>query len=490
MQRSEVPSLTPRSTLTCVALLFMLLPAAACSEDAPRTRSEPPRTAPSGPGSVPGWDAGEEVGSPSTGISLACPARNLRNATVFACESAFNSCSESEAEATGALGCFRHEIISLPDLGDFQLRDDAPTVIHVAAGAVDADEAVDVVAVVQGQAGDTALPRHALVLYRGTATGELGTGELLGTWGSYAGAPRIVDLDRDGHIDLVLVGSPGGDAMAVMVWYGEATSEFQREDYTLADPGRDYQIETVETGDLNGDGQEDIALDGGLWLAGSKNRAFGEPQTLTVASGSRVYRLASISDLDGDGARDLVGAIELEPRAVSIPSVVRGMGDGDSTVPETLPGASSQWFGAVDVDADGIEDLVGIGASAGSHATYSWIAGADGRYLAEPIVSELSTFLSPGGHRRILRGDFNSDGVTDLAYVPHLDAVGCELSAELRTVRVLLGDGNGKFAEPSCMPAVEEPPSGLSVADIDGDGLDDLLVATRAGIELLRSSQH
>jgi hypothetical protein len=87
-----------------------------------------------------------------------------------------------------------------------------------------------------------------------------------------------------------------------------------------------------------------------------------------------------------------------------------------------------------------------------------------------------SDFFSTGGEEgtavEIAPGDFDGDGEADLVV----------LNREDRTLSLLLGDGDGFFAEPQILSTLNdalEPdqlPSDLAVADLDDDGSDDVAV--------------
>src|SRR5216117_1377896 len=81
-------------------------------------------------------------------------------------------------------------------------------------------------------------------------------------------------------------------------------------------------------------------------------------------------------------------------------------------------------------------------------------------------------------------GDFNADGLQDLAVANH----------DSNTVSVLLGAGNGDFQEAPQSPiAVGTTPVWIAVGDFNGDGKPDLAVAnvnSDTVSVLLRSEEH
>ncbi len=74
----------------------------------------------------------------------------------------------------------------------------------------------------------------------------------------------------------------------------------------------------------------------------------------------------------------------------------------------------------------------------------------------------------------VVVGDFNGDGVQDLAH--------SKLNNSAVNITVLLGNGSGGFvAAPGSPFPVGANPSSLVVADFNGDGFQDLAVANSNG---------
>ena len=75
--------------------------------------------------------------------------------------------------------------------------------------------------------------------------------------------------------------------------------------------------------------------------------------------------------------------------------------------------------------------------------------------------------------------DLDGDGALDLAVA----------EIERNEVAILLGDGNGTFAETTPRPLVTQAPRAIRIADLDGDGIPDLVTANGTGsISLLRGN--
>src|SRR5207249_7716836 len=75
----------------------------------------------------------------------------------------------------------------------------------------------------------------------------------------------------------------------------------------------------------------------------------------------------------------------------------------------------------------------------------------------------------------VITADFNRDGKADLA----------QTSLTENVVRILLGDGKGKFTVSGRFPTDEDYANRVVTADLDGDGLPDLAVASLGNYSIL-----
>jgi hypothetical protein len=144
----------------------------------------------------------------------------------------------------------------------------------------------------------------------------------------------------------------------------------------------------------------------------------------------------------------------------------------------------NQWFGENvsvlgDVDGDGWADLVASEFSHPEHATAYLFRGP---FTGDLTTSEADAAIhwhsdEDGGHYigSETAGDLNGDGLADLAVVlPTLDPFP-RVYVEYGPIdgEVLLDDA-GDFVEIGTSSSIELDPTG--VGDVDGDGIDDLLV--------------
>jgi hypothetical protein len=169
----------------------------------------------------------------------------------------------------------------------------------------------------------------------------------------------------------------------------------------------------------------------------------------------------AVGDFNGDGIPDLVTA----NNAGNTVSVLLGKGDGTFQTQTTY--ATGIWPASVavgDFNGDGILDLAVanfFGNTAYYGNTVSVLLGkGDGTFQAQ------TTYATGNGPSSVAVGDFNGDGILDLAVANFFD----------NTVSVLLGKGDGTF-QTQTPYATGSYSQGVAVGDFNGDGIPDLAVA-------------
>ena len=309
----------------------------------------------------------------------------------------------------------------------------------------------------------------------GSFTGTLNNGELFG-----CSATSIGDLDNDG-IDDIAVGeyrdSDGGtDRGAVWILFmnsdGTVDSHQKISDTQGGFTGtlelKDYfGLSVAALGDLDGDGNEDIAVSAHGDDDGGTNR--GAIWILFLDTDGTVISHQKISDTQGSFTGTLDDSDYL---GASINKI--GDLDGDGKI-DIAVGASRDDDGGTDRGAIWIMNL----NSDGTVDSHQKISDTQGSFTGTLDNSDQFGISSCG------IGDINNDGVGDLAVGAYLDDDG---GTDRGAVWVLLMNTNGtvsshqKISDPffgQNYELIDSDKFGRSVAnigDIDNDGVNDLIV--------------
>jgi uncharacterized protein (TIGR03437 family) len=269
--------------------------------------------------------------------------------------------------------------------------------------------------------------------------------------------------------------------------------------------------------DLNGDGQPDLVITdsaaGQLYVKLSSGKG-GFASPVSYPAGVLPGAVA-IADVNGDGKPDVIAA------DMNGLDVLLGKGDGTLSAVNTFPAAGKLTSVAVaDFNSDGKPDVAAASSEAGGVALF--LGNGNGTFQnarTSPVPNALAA----------LNGDFNGDGKPDLIVssgpidfttpgslavllgngdgtfqvsrniaLPgplfstalavgdlngdgRLDVVTAVVGGTRSMIAILLGNGDGTFQAPIQINSNTAPPT-ISIADLNGDGKPDLLLADCCGL--------
>lgn len=414
----------------------------------------------------------------------------------------------------------------------------APGAIHAHPADIDHDGRVDFV--FSSRQDDTVRYAHS----KGTApaTFEITT---LDAAANNVRAAAALDVNGDCDMDIVsaargsdavivypnhcvvddVIGSTGGQVISTLPTSGSTTSLAPGPDCALECQGSfdsevtiddaDVGFSAVDAGDINGDGKEDLLVahtngDGVYWY---ENIGGGKYTRHAVATDAAVVRAVELADIDGDGDLDAVSAW-FGDNVVAL-----HLNDGTgafTTVKVDSTADQPNHVTVADIDGDGKMDI--FATHRGSNSVVAYVQESPSVFRPRAVATSVKRPWA------VIAGDIDGDGDMDCVVSSQDGAImfrqnnkGVMKSFPITTCSdargIALGDidGDGKLdIVTSCLSSgtvtwhaetkglfssktvdvdVEEPIF-ASVADVDQDGHQDILVAARrsGGIQLYSNS--
>jgi hypothetical protein len=273
------------------------------------------------------------------------------------------------------------------------------------------------------------------------------------TVGVFPMSGAAADFNNDGNADFAI--SYIGSQMAG-VYPGDGKGGFN----STLDWPTVATAAGIVAGDLDGDGNPDLMVasadSGGVsgqsltYLAGNGDGSFAPGATIPTC-GSPLQLVAA--DLNNDAVADLIATCD---RDQGITVLLRHADNSFDFFPLISEVPVPFRLAVGDFDRDGNVDIV---ATSRYGIAMILLGDGTGRFHK---VAELAGML--GGDCVV--ADFNADGIADVAFADPLNNI----------LSIFAGAGDGSFAAPIRLTTGNYP-TGLSTADVDGDGSVDMLYA-------------
>ena len=304
-------------------------------------------------------------------------------------------------------------------------------------------------------AGGSLLGSTAVDVYLNQGNGTFSTPTVL-TAGGQPYAVALGAFTSSGRLDIAVTNF---DDDTVSVFLNEGNEQFG--------PAITTQVggepDGLAVADFNDDGNLDLVVANRIdntvgVLFGNGDGTF-KPM-VTYAVGSDVGDV-EVGDFNDDGHPDIVsegfgGTGSLD--------VLVNQGNGTFGTAESLsPGGNPNGVSVADL-GNGQQDLL-VGTNTG---IFELLGKGNGTF-SSPV--SLAGNVSAGA---ITVGDYNGDGIPDLAYTDYSN----------KSIDVLLGNSNGTFQPPAMFP-IGGNPYALASGDFNNDGLPDLAAVNHAGTDPL-----
>jgi hypothetical protein len=204
-----------------------------------------------------------------------------------------------------------------------------------------------------------------------------------------------------------------------------------------------------------------------VWLGNGDGTFRAVLNSLTIAAANGM----AVADFNSDGIPDIAVTQNVcSTECTSNVVILLGNGDGTFTSQQTAPVTNVLYgFGAItagDFNGDGIADLA---VTEQSGAIVVLLGNGDGTFSSTTPEITLPYNFNPANI--IFAADFNSDGKSDLVI----------FSQGLGELLVMLGKGDGTFPTMKVISSPVFSPESAVIADLNGDGIPDL-VATNGAV--------
>ncbi|HWW01588.1 MAG TPA: VCBS repeat-containing protein [Candidatus Acidoferrum sp.] len=293
---------------------------------------------------------------------------------------------------------------------------------------------------------------------------------------------RVADLDGDGLNDLIVVNNARSKINLLYNQTGKTnltvkTGPANRRELNELPPDARFRIESIASekriaclvvADLNGDGRPDIAYYGEpkelVVLYNEGTNGWSAPKRWPIDDGQLSPNALATGDLNGDGRTDLL--LLADNYVYFLPQQADHTLGEPRKIPLSAPVKSIQ---VVDVDGDGRGDLLLVNWEDRNPYRFR-LQQSDGQlgpefyFASAPIRSYWADNLEPVGKTQVISIALNSGraAISEFVRKPSQSLSGCFSQGQFQVLP---------------LNKTDKARRGLLWADVNGDGLPDLLVA-------------
>ena len=310
--------------------------------------------------------------------------------------------------------------------------------------------------------------------------------------GLFADSVAIAQLRGPGHpLDIIVancgsssqvncVNTSGSGDVSVLLGNGDGTFQQPAALYSLGASG----ATSVAVADVNGDGKLDLIVATGSSTAGLVGVLLGNGDgtfqaEATYSSGGLSPLALAVADLNGDGKPDVVVSNQWADDTDTNSNVSVLLNDGTGKFPTAMSNPTGGFYpdsiAIADVNGDGKPDLVVANSSAASDGGPGNVGVLLGK--GDGTFEADATYPSGAdGAAAVAVADVNGDGKLDVV-VANCSGNSSDCTGSAGNVGVLVGKGDGSFQTAVTYTSGSTYPFAVAVADVNGDGRPDIVAA-------------
>lgn len=254
----------------------------------------------------------------------------------------------------------------------------------------------------------------------------------------------------------------------------------------------------MATADFNGDGKLDLAVGNAgsssiSVFLGKGDGTFTPNGSASIPNSCNAVQLVA-GDFNNDGNQDLLVACSVQPVFWILPGT--GKGQFGAPVQTTLSGIVLTGFAiegvfqtvaVADFNGDGnLDVVVSVLSNVGSTAQAPldlYLGNGDGNFQPPSVILN-GISGNPTLPLNVAAADLDGDGSPDLVVNAVVESTGVK---DVSNVFILHGNGDGTFQQTANLVLDEQLAGSMAVADINGDGVPDLILA---GTDTIQSSDQ